>query len=372
MFQTISTIVTSVPTMIMVAFGAGAPALPSAPGTITFPAKLQHLATAPTGLGGFGSQVVFPIFYDLGPGSTVDAYNITTDTLTTYPMPSSLIGQQAEATAADTGRNLLWIGTENNLVRFDVTTHAATVYSLPTPAYRYYAPFEVGPGGALGPAAVQDLALASDGSLWITRDHNSGLTHFDPATGTFSQIPLPYKIVPGFIALAGAGLAVVHVAFTGDPKYMIGPANGNVGYLVVNLQTGSSRFVAVPTSGVFGAGKGQVIRVGHLVLTRVDVNAGTDVPVGAINDEDLLPGAALSSDGSMWVSDWGQIEHVVGKAITTYSIPQLVISWLPSEREHPITKPIPLNPQARAVAVGTNGDVWFVATGYNAIGHLTP
>lgn len=336
-----------------------------ASGIISIPGSLEHLATDPVGLAVFGSSLVFPQFMIDGHDSSVAVFDTNSGTLAKYRVPSRAQGQFAYAVAPDLAHRVLWIGARDVLVRFDVETHAIQVIDLPAVAYPYVQ------AGDLGGPNVLGLTVDKAGAVWMTRDHDSGITRLDPSSLTFTEFPVPAGIVPGAVAAMDDGLIAAQVYHVNNPAYELDGANMDTGYLLVNVRIGTARFVKQMTTDVLRGASGHLLVAGSDRAEELDGEGRNSLASYPLTGRSIHPGLAVSPvDGSVW--------STTGADVTQTRTDGSVSRFAPPQKcggNAPIPAGIPksagdtcLYPGVSSIMVDSHGTAWAVIAGYNAIG----
>jgi streptogramin lyase len=262
----------------------------------------------------------------------------------------------------------VWIGWNLHLVDFHPTDGSYKHYELPAQA-SYPLPSVV-VGDLPTNLGIADLAIARDGTVWIARYAALSLTAFDPASGTFSEHPLPASAGdPAKLAIAPDG----HIIFTTDlsadhPRYIyekVGEYDPHTGQARIYEQ--SAKAVAVTAQGdIYSAVDGHGASVSRLnasarVSSRASFFAHGIVPFD-------VDGAALAVDvhGRVWMAVAGKPEIAVLDPAT--GLIQQFQYAAPSVAAHPAHGPLGAAPRP----AGPN-DVWIVhmaAMVTDGVGHL--
>ncbi len=146
---------------------------------------------------------------DAGCDNQVYFYDIQQRSLKSWPIYSGDWSSQFLSDLAVAPNGDVWIGWNYNLVRFQPSTGSSTRYVLPTQPH-YPLPATV-IGDLPADLGISDLAISSDGTVWIARYAALSLTTFNPTTQAFQEYPLPATAGdPAKLAIGPDG----HVFFT--------------------------------------------------------------------------------------------------------------------------------------------------------------
>lgn len=331
---------------------------------VEFPTALAHLPTEPVGIGIFNSNVVFPQF-SMDGKSTIAIYNTGTKTVNEYSVPTTVQNQFAYATASDAKNGTFWIGTKADLVEFNVLTHTVHTYTLPEVQYPYSTPRDHGASNILG------LAIDSNGSIWMTRDHDSGVTVFDPKAGEFKQYGLPSGVVPKNIVILGNGNLAMNIWHSVNPQYMSDAGNLDTGVLIFNANVGRTKFVSGFAPTILD-NNGRLLVPEGSRLIQIDPQSGVQSQEVQAPFS-INPQIAAAPDGTTWWTTNGTILHVTNHEKVIYQIPKRVSNLsVPLTKGTPQPSSQPLNPDVSNITVAPDGTAWFVASGFNAIGYVKP
>jgi streptogramin lyase len=190
----------------------------------------------------------------------------------------------------------LWLAWDQTLVRFDPNTAKSVRYVIPTASA-----FEVNSEKGKW---VRDLAVASDGAIWLSRQHATSLLRFDPVTTKYTEVGLGGFGVPDKIRLDSTGKLWLTLAR--DPVTMQELTRA----AVFDPSTGATRVINEWAGGITFDAQGRGLILGKAGLVRVD-GLGTII--------DRLPAPALVSAADLVTSANGKLV-ITSKATNSVAI----------------------------------------------------
>jgi streptogramin lyase len=169
----------------------------------------------------------------------------------------------------------LWLAWDQTLVRFDPVSSKSVRYDIPT-----VSAFEV---NADKGKWVRDLAVGTDGAIWLSRQHAASLLRFDPVTAKYTEVGLRTFGVPDAIRVDSTGKLWLTLAR--DPVTLQELTRA----AVFDPSTGSTRVINEWTGGIAFDPQGRALILGKTGLIRVDAT-------GAILDRLPVPAAVSAAD----------------------------------------------------------------------------
>lgn len=150
-----------------------------APQSIVYPAGLQDLPAQVTrfAIDPSGTVLWFPAISTTG-HNVLYRYDIASAQRTEFVLPNDPGGGFFVGIAATA--DAIWVGWDKTLVRFDKTSAKIDRYAVPASANPL-------PGSSRW---VRDVAVTSDGRVWLSEQEASSLFSFDPKSATFAEHPL--------------------------------------------------------------------------------------------------------------------------------------------------------------------------------------
>lgn len=161
---------------------------------IDYPQKLQDLGRPITRLALDGSDLYFASV-NMDGANVLYRYRAISDALTQWALPADPGGGWFVGIAGD-GKGVIWVAWDSTLVRFDTASERTERFELP--ASQIAVPNVEG-------TWVRDLAVASDGTVWLSRHNAKSLLKFDSSSRAFQEFGLPSFGVPDRIYPAKDG-----------------------------------------------------------------------------------------------------------------------------------------------------------------------
>jgi streptogramin lyase len=316
---------------------------------------------------------------DDGCENQVYFYDIQQQRLASWPIYSGDWSSQLLSGIAVAPNGDVWIGWNDNLVRFQPSTGNSTRYALPAQA-RYPLPAAV-IGDLPADLGIADLAITQNGTIWIARYAALSLTTFDPATQAFQEYPLPSTAGdPAKLAIGPDG----HVFFTtnlsavhpGHAAEMTGEFAPESRSTVVYPQSAQALTIT-PTGDLYTAGpttdssQGPSLarmpattRAAALQQRSLPTFEQATVPL-AVADRSL----AADVHGRVWMAISGEPKIAVFDPATgklqqySYPVPSTIqyisVPYAPGAPSASPVDTIPITPIA-AMVTDEQGHLWFI------------
>ena len=172
-------------------------------------------------------------------------YDPKTATSASFTLPADPGGGLFVGIAASA--DALWVGWDQTLVRFDKAAKATQRFAIPAPARPL-------PGEGKW---IRDLALTSDGRVWLTVQHAASMFAFDPASHAFTEQELTGFGAADRIALGTNG--VLWLTLARDSA----TAQEFTKIALFNPTSGTTRVIAEKASSIAADRDGSVLLGGN-------------------------------------------------------------------------------------------------------------
>lgn len=309
-------------------------------------------------------------------------YDVAQRQLRSWPIYSGDWSPQVLAglTVAPDGN--VWIGWNHNLVAFHPSDDTYTRYVLPDkPQYPL-------PSAVLGdlPAdlGIADLAVASDGTVWIARYGALSLTSFSPTNQEFHEHPLPPTAGdPASLALGPDGQVFFTIDLSADHP---GHSFERIGEY--DPRTGAASIYAQPARALAVTSQGDLYTTidGHgYGLARLSATERASAQTqhrDAVFTRRVVPfdtdGSALAVDvhGRVWMAvggkpDMAALDPSTGQSqLFQYAAPSIVANPVHTLMGLPVSTPAPSAvwlTHIAAMVTDSQGYLWYIRAGYDQI-----
>jgi hypothetical protein len=255
-----------------------------------------------------------------------------------------------------TASGVAWLGINATLISFDTRTGSTRTWPLPAQTL------------AATPPRISALAVGPDGQVAVAAENSGSVLVLNPATGKFSQIPLPAPADrPGGLGFARSGLLGISYRQASRSHRQV-TRRPSAGILLLP-RSGRARVARIAESGrvspygasglLVGSGRPEVVSADGVVRPLIEPPpvARPASRRGPLTVLTVLPGAWLAAggNGGVVLFPCGATSAATATARSVfYQLPRVRCATAQPKRDCPA--------QIRLMAADADGDLWVVTS----------